>query len=297
VRAQLGGESSRYTLSFTEPWLFDIPLSGGIDIYNAIRDYDTYDKDSVGGTIRLSYPVFDYTRAYLSYNYDRSKIEDITQDASFEIREWEGTNTGHTVTGVLRRDSRDRIFNPSEGSDNSIKVEHAGTPFGGDVGYTKYVADSGWYFPLFWDTVGLLHGRIGFIHNDPVGDTPTWERFYLGGMQSVRGYDWREISPRDPVTGDEVGGNKMLQFNVEFILPIAKQAGLMGVLFYDTGNAYDNGEDIDLADLRDSVGFGVRWYSPMGPLRLEYGYILDTDDRGDGEQGDSRWEFSMGMAF
>lgn len=297
LRAQLGGTSSRYTLSFTEPWLFDIPLSGGFDVYNAIRDYDTYDKDSIGGTIRFSYSVFDYTRVYLSYNYDKSEINNLTDDASSEIEEWEGESVGHTLTTVLRRDSRDRIFNPTEGSDNSITVKHAGAPFGGDIGFTKYIADSGWYFPLFWDTVGLLHGRTGYIHEDAVGEVPTWERFYLGGMNSVRGYSWREISPKDPDTGDEIGGEKMVQFNVELIIPIVRKAGLMGVLFYDTGNAYDNGEDIDLSDLRKSVGFGVRWYSPLGPMRLEYGYILETDSRGDGEKGDGGWEFTMGMAF
>ena len=201
------------------------------------------------------------------------------------------------MTTVLRRDSRDRIFNPTEGSDNSITVKHAGAPFGGDIGFTKYIADSGWYFPLFWDTVGLLHGRTGYIHEDAVGEVPTWERFYLGGMNSVRGYDWRDISPRDPRTGDEIGGDKMVQFNAELMIPIIRKAGLMGVLFYDTGNAYDDGEDIDLSDLRKSVGYGVRWYSPMGPMRLEYGYILETDSRGDGKKGDGGWEFSMGMAF
>jgi outer membrane protein insertion porin family len=297
LRAQIGGTSSRYTLSFTEPWLFDTPLSAGFDVYNAIRDYDTYDKESIGGSIRVSYPFFEHTRAYFSYNYDKSEIEDLAEDASSSIREWEGKNVGHTVTAVLRRDSRDRIFNPTEGSDNSITVKHAGAPFGGDIGFTKYLADSGWYFPLFWGTVGLLHGRTGYIHDDSVGKVPTWERFYLGGMNSVRGYDWRDISPRDPDTDDEIGGDKMLQFNVELIVPIVRKAGLMGVLFYDTGNAYDNGEDIDFSDLRKSIGFGFRWYSPMGPMRLEYGHILETDDRGDGEGGEGRWEFTMGMAF
>ena len=89
----------------------------------------------------------------------------------------------------------------------------------------------------------------------------------------------------------------MAQFNIEFIFPIVKDAGLMGVLFYDMGNAYDNGEAVDLGDLRKSVGYGFRWYSPIGPIRLECGYVLETDRRGDGEEGDHRWEFTMGMAF
>jgi len=294
LRAQLGGTTNTFTFSFTEPWLFDTPLTAGIDLYNTERDWDTYDKDSVGGTIRFGYPVLDYTRASFSYNYDRGDIKNLTEDASAAIRDLEGLNVAHTVTGVLSRDSRDRIFQPTEGSDNSITVKHAGTPFGGDIGYTKYILDSGWYFPLFWDTVGLLHGRTGYIHGDAVGKVPLWERFYLGGMGSVRGYDWRDISPTDPETGDETGGNKMLQFNVEFMFPLIKESGLQGVLFYDTGMAYDDGETMDIGELRMSIGYGVRWYSPIGPIRLEYGHILDDKE---GKRGKGGFEFTMGAAF
>ncbi len=292
LRGQVGGRTTAFSFSFTEPWLFDTRLTAGADVYNFVRDYDTYDKNSVGGTLRGSYPVFDYTRFSLSYNYDRSKIENLSDNASSAIRDLEGENVANTVTGILRRDSRDRVFQTRRGSDNSITVEHAGTPFGGDIGFSKYTLDSGWYFPLFWDTVAMLHGRTGFINGDRVGDVPVWKRFYLGGMGSVRGYDWRDISPRDPETDDKIGGNKMLQFNVEFMFPIIKKAGLQGVVFYDTGMAYDNGEDMSLGDLRKSVGCGVRWYSPMGPIRMEYGYILDDDRRGEGG-----WEFNMGAAY
>jgi len=300
LRAQVGKRTTSYTLSFTEPWLFDIPLSAGFDLYDTTRDYDTYDKDSLGGSLRFGYLIFDYTRAFLSYNYDRADISiDPDETPSRSIRDMEGENVGHTITAILRRDSRDRIFNPTEGSNNSIMVKHAGTPMGGDIGFTKFVAESGWYIPLFWNTVGLLHGRVGYIEDYyPDYKMPDWERFYLGGMNSVRGYDWRDISPteKDPDTGDKVkvGGNKMVQFNVEFIFPLVKEAGLMGVLFHDWGNAYDNEEDIDLGELRRSVGYGFRWYSPIGPIRLEYGHILDDKQ---GQKGEGRWEFTMGMAF
>ncbi len=294
LRAQLGGRTTRFTLSFTEPWLFDIPLSAGFDLYNTVWDYDTYYKDSTGGTLRFGYPVLDYTRVYLSYNYDRSDIEDLQPDASLLITDMKGKNVGHTLTGTLRRDSRDRVFNPTEGSDNSFTIKHAGTPFGGDIGFTKYIVDSGWYIPLFWDTVGMLHGRGGFIHEDTVGKVPLWERFYMGGLGSIRGYGWRDISPRDPTTGDEIGGDRMVQFNVEFIFPVVKKAGLIGLLFYDTGNVYDNGENINVGDFRKSIGYGIRWYSPIGPIRLEYGYILDDKE---GRKGEGGWEFTMGAAF
>jgi len=295
LQAQLGSRTSTYTFSFTEPWLFDIPLSAGFDLYNTTKDYDTYDKDSLGGTLRLGYLFWDYTRAYFSYNYDRADIENVDEsEASSSIKEFKGINVSHTIASTLRRDTRDRIFNPTEGSDNSVTVKHAGTPFGGDIGFTKYTANSKWFIPLFWDTVGMLNGRLGFVHSDSVGKLPTWERFYLGGMSTVRGYDWRDISPTDPATGDEIGGNKMMQFNAEFLFPLVKESGLRGVLFYDTGNAYDNGEDLSFGDLRQSAGYGFRWYSPIGPIRLEYGYILDDKE---GRKGEGGWEFSMGMAF
>jgi outer membrane protein insertion porin family len=294
ARGQLGGTASTFSLSFTEPWLFDIPLSAGFDVYNTSRDYDTYDKDSIGGTVRAGYPVWRFTRFTLAYNYDKSEITNLSADASSSIREFAGENVANTVTALLRRDSRDRLFNPTTGSDNSITIEHAGSPFGGDIGYTKYVGDSGWYHPLFWYIVGYLHGRIGYIHDDPVGEVPTWERFYLGGIETVRGYGWRDISPRDPVTFDKIGGNKMILFNAEVIFPIVRKAGLVGVVFFDAGNTWADDDDwaIDWDGLRKSTGFGFRWYSPMGPLRLEYGYILDEELRGEGG-----WEFTMGMAM
>jgi outer membrane protein insertion porin family len=297
LKAHIGGRTNTYTFSFTEPWLFDIPLSAGADIYNTERDYDTYDKDSVGGTARFGYQVFEDTRASVFYNYDKSDIKNLSEFASRSIREFEGVNVGHYIGGMLRRDTRDRMFNPSEGSDNSIRIRHAGTPFGGDIGFTKYVADSGWYIPLFWGTVGFLHGRGGYIHDDAVGRMPTWERFYLGGINTVRGYEWRAISPKDPDTGDPVGGHKMMQFNVEFGFPLGKETGLSGVLFFDAGNAWRDAIGVDLSELRTSAGYGIRWYSPVGPIRLEYGYILQTDPRGDGKAGDGRWEFTMGTAF
>ncbi|MEZ4603422.1 MAG: BamA/TamA family outer membrane protein [Desulfobacterales bacterium] len=105
---------------------------------------------------------------------------------------------------------------------------------------------------------------------------PDYERFYLGGINSVRGFDWREISP---VIGDdiEIGGTEFVQFNAEFLFPIIKDAGLVGLFFYDAGNAWapDNDDAESDSGLRDSFGFGIRWYSPMGPLRLERGYIID----------------------
>lgn len=290
LKAELGGSTTRFTTSFTEPWLFDIPLSAGFDLYKWERDYDTYDKDSTGGAVRFGYTIFDYTRFYLSYGYDIGNIEDITEDASRDVREMEGEFVTSSVTATLKYDSRDKAFNPTEGGEHSISVEYAG--IGGDIGFIKYIAEVGQYFPLFWGTVAYLHTRGGYVRKNSGMKLPDYEKFYLGGINSVRGFDWRDISLFDD-EGARVGGYQFIQFNAEYIIPLIKDAGVMGVIFYDTGNVYDKSESIELGDLRQSAGGGFRWYSPMGPIRIEYGYILDRKD----DEDSGRWEFAMGSSF
>ena len=277
-------------MSFTEPWLFDIPLSAGFDIYNWDRDYDTYTRKSTGGAVRFGYPVYDYTRAYLSYRYDISDITDITDDASRDVKELEGENTTSAILATLRYDSRDRAFNPSRGGFHEVSIEYAG--LGGDIGFTKVVGELGQYVPLFWETVGHLRGRAGYVTEASGMLLPDYEKFYLGGIDTVRGFEWQDISLYDE-DGAQIGGEKFVQFNAEYIFPLIKKAGMVGVVFYDTGNVYASSDNIDFGDLRQSAGGGIRWYSPMGPIRIEYGYKLD---RRDGEDP-GKWEFAMGSAF
>ena len=291
LKGTLGGASTRYTLSFTEPWLFDIPLSAGFDLYDWKRDYDEYDKDARGGVLRLSYPIFDYTRLYTYYKYETAKIDDISEDASKTIRELEGTNTESAISATIRYDSRDQIFNPTEGQNHALTVQYSG--LGGDIGFTKYTAELGVYFPLFWGTTGFIHTEGGYIDDVSGKLLPDYEKFYLGGINSLRGFDWRDIFIPDE-EGAKTGGYKYVQLNLEYIFPLVKKAGLVGVIFYDTGNVFAKDESIDIGSLRQSAGGGFRWYSPLGPIRLEYGHILDRKDT---DKDSGQWEFSMGAAF
>jgi outer membrane protein insertion porin family len=290
LKAIVGGRSDRYTLSFTEPWLFEIPLSGGFDIYRWKRNFDTYEKLSTGGKLRTGYLVYDDTRAYLSYTYDISTVEDVEEDAPDGIKEMEGDFAESSVSGSLRYDSRNRIFNPTEGSEHRLTIKYAG--LGGDISFTKYTGKTGWYFPIAWNTVGFVHAKAGYVTENPDGFLPLYERFYLGGINSLRGFEWRSVGPRDE-KGAEIGGDKFVQFNLEYLIPLFLEFNIFGVVFFDTGNAYDNDENVDLGNMRESAGGGVRWYSPVGPIRLEYGYILD---RLEGEPS-GRWEFSMSTGF
>lgn len=292
LKGEFSGSATRYTFSFTEPWLFDIPLSAGFDVYNWEREYDDYDKKSVGGTVRLSYPVFDYTRIYWSYTYEVATIDNI-DTTDFDILALEGDNVESSSTVALKYDSRDRMFNPTEGMKHSISVEHAGGFLGGDYSYTKYIAETGVYVPLFWSFVFFAHGEGGYVKKNSDGILPDYEKFYLGGMNSVRGYDWQGIYVLTD-EGNEVGGEKYIQGNLELIFPLVKKAGLMGLFFYDAGDVFSKDESVGFGDIRRSWGYGIRWYSPVGPIRLEYGRMLDPDED---ENESGRWEFTMGQAF
>ncbi|NNG00655.1 MAG: outer membrane protein assembly factor BamA [Desulfobacteraceae bacterium] len=290
-KADFGAVTNRYTLSFTEPYLFDMPLSAKISAYNQYKDQLTYKTESIGGSVGFGYPVFDFTRAYLTYAYDVTDIKDIEDDASKNVKELSGQNVSSGVTGALRYDSRDRLFNPTEGANHRISAEYTG--LGGDIAFTKYLAETGWYVPIYKGLVGFVHGEGGYVYKNPTGKLPDYEKFYLGGPNSLRGFGYKDIHVEDS-DGDKIGGNTYVQGNLELIFPIFEKAGVMGVVFYDTGNVFGREEAIDVENLRQSAGYGFRWYSPLGPMRIENGYILDPRD---GEETGGRWEFTMGQAF
>lgn len=291
VQGIVGAISRRYRASFTEPYLFDRPLSAGIDAFNWERAYTEYTRLSAGGNLRLSHPMkWKYTRLFWLYRYEYVKLKDLAPNPAASIVQAAKLHNTSATGFTFRRDSRDSLFSPTKGSDNSVGVEMAG--IGGDVAFMRYIAESGWYIPIKWGMVGVLHARGGFMQNLPgLGQLPVYEKFYLGGIDTIRGFRYADISPRDPVTNERIGGDKFIQLNQEIRFPLYKKLGIMGTVFFDAGNVYGRGQREPF--LRPTVGGGVRWFSPMGPLRVEWGYNLT---RKQGERS-SVWEFTMGGSF
>ncbi len=290
LRGQLGAKTQKYVLSFTEPWLFDIPLSAGVEAYKWDYDFDEYNKDSIGGKLRFSYPLYDYIRGFATYTFDLTDIRNVDEDAAESIKRDEGRHTKSSITLMPRYDSRDSLFNAKEGSVHSIEYEFAG--IGGDVGFNKIVGDTGWYFPLVWKLVGVAHGRAGYVNKLPNWDLPDYEKFYLGGINTLRGFDRDDLAPQE--NGSPVGGEKFVQGNFEIKFPLVEEAGVYGILFLDTGAVFSEDETWDFNKLRESAGPEIRWLSPIGPIRLAYGFVLDPK-KGDSSSGG--FEFSMASAF
>ncbi len=290
-KANLSSRTNRYSIGFTEPHYKDSKLSVGYDLYNWEKEYDDYTKESKGGGIRFGYPITEYWKMGFGYGYDNADLTDIDANASQIIKDSADIHVTSFVNFGVSRDSRDRLYGASKGSKNAINVKYAGGPLGGDSAFTKYEVTSSWYFPLFWETTYHLKGVMGQVVENSGGKLPIYEKFYLGGIRTIRGFPSNRISPIDPVTQERVGGENMWYVNAEWIFPLSKDVGLKGVLFFDAGNVYD--VDWDFDDIKKSVGAGIRWLSPMGPLRLEWGYVIDPTD----DEDQSNWDFSIGGEF
>ncbi|TDB35966.1 MAG: outer membrane protein assembly factor BamA [Deltaproteobacteria bacterium] len=298
LQANVSANSNRYNFSFTEPHLNDTKLLFGYDIYNWSREYDDYTKDSTGGALRFAYPVWNKWNLGWAYGYDDTKMTDILlENTSQSILDSMSIETTSYVRLGISKDTRNKFTDASKGWLTNYSIKHAGGLLGGDSSFTKYEATSGWYYPLPWETTFHIKGAIGYVVENEEKKLPVYEKFYLGGLNTIRGFDSGKVSPlelnTDGVTYSRVGGEKMWYSNVEWIFPIVKDIGLKGLVFFDLGNVYTDSETWDVADLRYSTGLGFRWLSPMGPLRLEWGYNLDPKD---GEQ-QGVWDFSIGGAF
>ena len=296
----ISARSADYTATFWNPHYDDTNLGMGVALYNKMDEYSDYDKKSVGGRLLFGYPLGEYTNLSWNYRLEQYTIEDVEDDADKVIKDIEGDNWASSVYASIKRDTTDRRINPTKGTTYQFSTEYGGGVLGGDDDFIKYIADANHYYPIFLETIIHLHAQAGYIMENGGEEIPPFERFYLGGMNSVRGYEERTISPlyddKDASEGyeegDEKGGNKSFFFNAEYLVPIHKEMGILGLVFFDTGNAWDDDETVDF-DLYSSVGAGVRWYSPLGPLRLEYGYPLDEIDN----ERKGRVEFSVGQFF
>ncbi len=310
--AQIGGYSNYYNISFTEPWFRDRPQSVGFDLFRIEREYDDFDRESAGINLRTSFPFrdWDFTRMHLTYRFEAIDIKMIEDDdkVPLSISKQEGSNTVSSIITALIKDSRDDHWAPRKGVYNSASVEVAG--LGGDGRFITVLGSAAKFFPVLQNSAFMLRGTIGQIFPYQGEGIPISEKFFLGGMHSLRGFEARSVGPREPRPRpqpgdpdydptknynkkyDVVGGKKELFFNAEYHFPLMKEAGVRGLMFYDAGNSYRSGEGF-LSDLRHDVGVGVNWYSPFGPLSVCWGVNLSPEY----DEDRNNFEFSMGGVF
>jgi len=288
LKGEFGGKSTSYSFGYRDPWFLDKELLFGTDIYRTTRNYSAFDRKAAGFDMLLGKSLSEYWKADVTYNLESVTINNISPNASQIIIDQEGKKITSSITPAIARDSRNSFLDPHTGSRNMLYATYAG--LGGDNFFFKTGVESSWFFPATEETTLAFKCRYAQatgMFNKPL---PLYERFHVGGIYTVRGLGYGEAGPRD-VNGDVIGGTKQIIFNAEYIFPLVSELKFKGVTFFDAGRAFDSFKDI--GDVKYGAGVGFRWFSPIGPLRLEWGHNLNPKTG----ESKSKWEFTFGTAF
>jgi outer membrane protein insertion porin family len=298
IRVQGGDERSDLEVSFVEPWFMDRKLALGQDFYYRDASYysDQYDLQTLGSKTSLTKPILDpFTRGTLSYSLEQFTVDVIDAPANAVVREDEGDTLKSTVGTSISRDTRDQIFIPTKGNLSSAGVELSGGPLAGDESIYALEAKSSQFWPVLDDHVFNLKGEVRTV--DSYGDSdhvPIFDRLFLGGPRTIRGFDYRDVGPRDPNnSGEPIGGLSSWYGTAEYTVPLWSK--IRAAVFYDIGAVSEDSFDFFGADIDSSYGIGLRIDLPMFPLRLDYAIPQIVDKYN--ENADGRFSFLLGYAF
>ncbi|HOX22308.1 MAG TPA: outer membrane protein assembly factor BamA [Elusimicrobiales bacterium] len=295
-----------YSVSWTNPWFMDHPTSFGVDLFNTRRlrpyssTYSAYRERRVGGRVRVG-PRFEEDKYQLNtaYTYQDVTIDDV--DNSYTNIIQAGTSVTSSIYAEFAVDTRDNIWDPTRGWRNSISYEFAGGPLQGTLDYYKFGLTSSYNQKLFeiedYPFVWAFSNRFGLV--DTYGKTaevPIFERYFIGGQDTVRGYDYTgQIGPNN-------GGNCYYVFNTEFRFPLAREKRrtiVQGAFFLDVGGAWSTMRDMSWrvgtgqTDLKAGTGFGIRFTTPAFPIRLDWGYGFNHK----AGESPSQFYFTIGNMF
>ncbi len=326
-QVQLSGVRRLFALHFVEPYLLDSRWTLGAELYNQTSSLGAYARTSTGGSLTLGYPLADHLHGFLTY-----RLEDVGITTGFNGLAGLGATESQlpaldianlfrggwtsSIRGSLAYDTRNNRLLPTNGAYATAYAEYAGPLTGSENEFVRYGGFARRYRQL-GPFVLRLNAQFDVVQSLDGSGVPLTERYLLGGISDIRGYQPRSLGPHlwsqrpgdvgqllDPLA---IGGNLELLGNAELEFPLIKSIGLSGVAFFDIGNAYNlesrfctrRGSDActsgfdAITGLRKSIGLGVRWRSPIGPLRLEWGLPLDLKP---GEKPDGL-EFSIGTSF
>ena len=293
---QLGSQSSEVVLSFEEPWLFQKQLALGFSIFRTSSDYNSsyYSQIETGGEVYLRKRLFELVEGKLSYTYQIIDIKDVSSSASSYIRALEGSNTVSKIGFQLLRDTRDKIINTTSGNRVEINTDVAGGPLGGSDNFYRLEFRGSQFFPLFETQAQVLSliARAGVVQNFGASDRLAYyNAFYLGGPYTLRGYEYREVGPRDEF-GEPIGGKSYGFFSAEYSIDIVSP--IRFAIFYDAGFVNKGAYDFSPLNYNDNFGFGLRLFVAGAPLSLDFGIPITGDAQ---NKKGNQFNFSFGTRF
>jgi len=268
-------------VSFSDPYVFDSRFSTTLTGRLQYRSYLSFDRKDIGGsfTVGRLLPRSESSRIYLTYQFQKTELSGF-ESAYAVLNRIPLDSTTSSITLSFRKNTTNNYLDPSRGSYLRLSCEYAGRILGGENDFNKYELEYRRYLPVFWKTYLAFRGETGLLDHDQGRRLLITERYFLGGIYDLRGFDTRSIGPVYPsdnphYSGVTIGGNKQVVLSLDYVIPISEQLGFKGVIFFDAGNAFNDDEPIDPAEFRTDWGVGIRWISPMGPLRFELGFPID----------------------
>jgi outer membrane protein insertion porin family len=295
LRAQIGAESSQFIIAFEEPWLFERQLALGFEFFRSQSDFTSslYDELRFGFEVYMRRRLIELIEGRLSYRYEEVDIFNVTPSIFFPI--YAGKTNVSRVGMTFLRDTRDSLITSTRGSRFEFITELAGGPLKGDIDYYRLEGRAAKYLPIFrfHKQVIEILGRTGVVKQ--YGDSltvPFFDRYFLGGPRTLRGFEFRDVGPKDPTIGEPLGGKTYAFGSVEYSFDIVDP--LRFALFYDVGFVNRGGYDWGYSDYNDNWGFGIRFFVMGSPLRLDYGIPITTDSFND--KG-AQFNFSFGSRF
>jgi len=298
LRMQIGSLSSEVVLSFEEPWFLQKQLGLGFSIFRTSSEYNStfYSQIQTGFEVYLRKHLWELWNGRVSYTYEIFNIKDISPSASAIIRALEGSNASSSIGFQLERDTRDKIINTTSGNRVEVNLKFAGGPLGGSKINNNYSMEfrGSQFFPVFETQTQVLSliARGGVVQNfGKAADVPYYNKWYLGGPTTLRGYEFREVSPRDAFN-EPIGGKTYGFFSAEYSLDIVSP--IRFAFFYDAGFVNRNAYDFNPSAYSDNFGVGLRLFVAGAPLSLDFGIPLTGDKLA--KKG-NQFNFSFGTRF
>jgi len=295
LRGQIGTVHQEYDLSFVEPYLFNKPISWGTNIFATSQDNKNtlFGERRIGASTTLSRLFKDVLRAGGGYTLEQVKLKDVADNAPVSVTEFEGPDWLSRLRAFTTFDNRDNVFSPNKGRVINLGGDLIGSFLGGDQEY--YILRSGYTEYLTIHKKHQLEFQVRLATSQSFGKTsttPAYDRFFAGGLGTVRGFNYRRVGPQ--VDGEAVGGQTMGIANLDYTFPLPYLEAFRGVMFIDAGNVSSDSYNVDFGGFAVSVGPGIKVKTPIGPLAFYYGLPIankDTKDR------NGRFEFSLSRSF
>lgn len=321
LRFQIGSQSSEVMLNFEEPYFLERQLAVGFQLYRTTSDYNSsyYEEIRTGGQVYMRKRLFNWLESQVSYTFESVDIANVASTAPLSILLLEGKTTTSKVGVIFTQDTRDKIINTTRGHYASLGLSVAGGPLGGDNNYYNLEWRSSKFFPLaeFQDQVLSVIGRLGVT--DSFGDSnkariktiqytdasgnlveapysyvpgvPFYDRFFLGGPHDLRGFEYREVGPKDS-TGEPIGGKTYGFLSLEYSMDIVKPVRF--AIFYDAGFVNADAYDFSPVEYNDNFGVGLRLEVAGAPLSLDLGFPITSDHF---NKKGNQFNFSFGTRF